>query len=368
MGAVALVDRGSGEPEVAVAGHHDLDRARSMARDSIFRIASLTKPMTAALVMTLVEEGRLRLDDPVARWLPEIAAPLVVRTPTSPVDDLVPVVRPITVEHLLTMTAGWGWASDFEAPAVGVLADRIERQGEPHEPRTPDEWLRDLAAVPLLHQPGDAWLYNTCSDLQGVLVARVLDRPLPDAFEERLLGPLAMADTGFAVPDTKAGRLAGMYRAGADGTLAALAEPVGSYRELPGFASGAGGLVSTVDDVHTFFRMIRGAGEVGGVRVLRPETVRAMTTNQISVAQGEAAQLFLDGQGWGYGGGVDVAAGEAWVVPGRYGWVGGTGTAGYVVPDSGVVSVLLTQRAMGGPDDAVLLGDFCTYAAERATG
>ena len=367
-GAVALVSSAAGT-EVAVVGHRDLAGTVAMTRDTLFRIASVTKPVTAAAVLSVVEERRIALRDPVSRWLPEIADPQVVRTPGAPADDVVPVARPVTVEDLLTMRAGWGWASDFELPAIAVLADRVERRGVPHDPRTPQEWLSDLAEVPMLYQPGEAWLYNTCSDLQGVLLSRVLDRPLPEIVAERVLEPLGMSDTGFVVPEGTWARLAECVEAGDGGTLQVVEEPVGSWRERPGFCSGAGGLVSTLDDVARFFAMLAGGGSLDGSRVLSPDSVRAMTSDQITVEQAAPGALFLDGQGWGYGGGVDVRPGQPWNVPGRYGWVGGTGTAAYLTPgDVGghQTTVLLTQRMMNGPDDAALVGEVCTYAARFA--
>ena len=154
--------------------------------------------------MLLVEDGRIALDDPIARWLPELASPRVVRTPQSPIDDVVPAVRPITVEDLLTFRAGWGFPSDFSLPAVVELFQRLPVFG-PRE--TPDEWLVTLAEVPMLRQPGEAWLYNTCSDIQGVLIARVSGRPLPEFLAERVFEPLGMTDTGFSVPAEKLDRL-----------------------------------------------------------------------------------------------------------------------------------------------------------------
>ena len=156
-GAAALVARGE---DVEIAG------AGEVEPDSIVRIASITKPITAAAVMLLVDDGLVALDDPIARWLPELASPQVVRTPESPIDDVVPAARPITVEDVLTFRAGWGFPSDFSLPAVVELFQKLPVFG-PRE--TPDEWLATLARVPMLRQPGEAWLYNTCSDIQGVL-------------------------------------------------------------------------------------------------------------------------------------------------------------------------------------------------------
>jgi CubicO group peptidase (beta-lactamase class C family) len=185
-GAVGLVAHGD-RVEVQAAGSADADGTAPMARDSIFRVASITKPITAAAVMMLVEDGQIALDDPVGPWLPELASPMVVRTPASPVDDVVPAARPITVADLLTFRAGHGFPSDFSLPAVGLLFSEL-KQGPP-QPQlvaAPDEWMATLSRIPLLHQPGEAWLYNTCSDILGVLIARVSGRPLPEFLAERL--------------------------------------------------------------------------------------------------------------------------------------------------------------------------------------
>src|SRR5712691_6823642 len=193
-GAVGLIARGD-RVEVQAAGSAEADGTSPMARDSIFRIASITKPVTAAAVMMLVEEGRIALEDPVGPWLPELASPAVVRTPAGPAGDVIPAVRPITVADLLTFRAGYGFTSDFSLPAVGLLYSEL-KQGPP-QPQlvaAPDEWMAALSRIPLLHQPGDAWLYNTCSDIQGVLIARVSGRPLPEFLAERLFEPLGMAE------------------------------------------------------------------------------------------------------------------------------------------------------------------------------
>jgi CubicO group peptidase (beta-lactamase class C family) len=359
-GAVALVGRGA-EVDLQAVGAHDVEGSAPMTPDSIFRIASITKPIVAAAVLMLVEDGRLALDEPVAGWLPELAAPMVVRTPSSPLDDLVPAERPITVYDLLTSTAGYGFASDFELPAVAAMFPALGDGREVAAMPPPDEWMRRLAGLPLVHQPGRAYLYNTCSDLQGVLIARASGSSLPDFLATRIFEPLGMVDTGFAATDRS--RLTSYYRHDGAG-LVLVDGPDGQYAEVPAFPSGAGGLVSTAADWLAFARFLLG----GGQDLLSAESVRAMTTNHLTPAQAEPGALFLDGQGWGFGGAVDIAARDPWNVPGRYGWVGGTGTAGYVFPD-GTVAILLTQVALDSPVPPDLLRDFCTYAAGiRPTG
>ncbi|MFD8567826.1 serine hydrolase domain-containing protein [Streptomyces sp. NPDC059639] len=356
-GAVGLVARGD-EVEVAVVGHADAEGTTPLARDSIFRIASITKPLVAAAVLTLIEDGRLALDSPVAHWLPELAAPTVVRDPAGPVDDVVPAARPITVEDLLTFRAGWGFSSDFSLPAMQLLFPLMD----PHHPQRmpePDTWLAALARVPLLHQPGTAWLYNTCSDIQGVLIARVTGTSLPDYLAERIFTPLGMKDTGFEVPAAERARFTSQYVPTPDGGREPVDTPDGQWSGLPAFPSGAGGLVSTADDWWAFARMLL----AGGGPVLSAESVRLMTTNHLTDGQRAASELFTEGQGWGYGGSVDVEPREKWQVPGRYGWVGGTGTAAHLTPSTGAVTILLTQLAMSGPTPPQIMRDFWAYAA-----
>jgi CubicO group peptidase (beta-lactamase class C family) len=234
-GAVGLMARGD-RAVVAVAGSADVDGTSPMARDSIFRVASITKPITAAAVMMLVEDGRITLDDPVRKWLPELASPAVVRTPASPVDDVVPAVRPITVADLLTFRAGYGFPSDFSLPVVGLLFSEL-KQGPPQPQLVapPDEWMAALSRIPLLHQPGEAWLYNTCSDILGVLIARVAGRPLPEFLAERLFEPLGMVDTGFEVPAGKLDRFTSYYRTDPEGGLELVDAPGGQWSSPPAF-------------------------------------------------------------------------------------------------------------------------------------
>ncbi|MFH9367325.1 serine hydrolase domain-containing protein [Streptomyces anulatus] len=365
-GAVALVSRG-GRTEVAAAGTAGLAGSAPMRRDSLFRIASITKPIVAAAAMTLVEDGLIAPADPVAAWLPELAAPLVVRTPQSPVDDVVSAVRPITLLDLLTFRAGYGFPSAFSLPAVAPLFAEL-KQGppQPQAVPAPDAWMAALSRIPLLHQPGDGWLYNTCSDILGVLIARVADRPLPAYLAERLFEPLGMTDTGFAVEPTALDRFTSYYRAGADsGDDPVLVDaPDGQWNSPPAFPSGAGGLVSTVDDWAAFGRMLLTGGlNDDGRRVLDAESVRQMITDRLTPGQRAASGLFTEGQGWGFGGAVDVEIAAPWNVLGRYGWVGGTGTTAHIVPSTGAVAVLLTQMEMSGPAAPQVMRDFWTYAA-----
>ena len=330
-GAAALVARG-GDSEVASTGE--------LEPGSIVRIASLTKPITATALMLLVDEGLVRLDDPIARWLPELASPRVVRTPESPVDDTVPAARPIAVEDVLSSRAGWGFPSDFSLPAVTELFQRLPVFGPELDP---EEWVATLTEIPLLRQPGEAWLYNTCSDIQGVLVARASGKPLPDFLAERIFEPLGMRDTGFFVPPEKLDGLPPYHKG-------PVPVPERLWTEPPIFPSGSGGLVSTLADWHAFGRMLL----AGGGGLLSPESVRLLTTDHLTQEQREASTVFLEGAGWGFGGAVEP--------DGRYGWIGGTGTTAHVAPATGTVGILFTQLQMAGPTPTPLMREFWRFA------
>lgn len=363
-GAVALIARG-GRTEFAAVGDASLG-GPAMARDSIFRFASITKPITAAAVMMLVDDGAIALGDPVGRWLPELAAPMVVKTPHSDPDDLVPAAREITVFDLLSSQAGYGFPSDFGLPGVqplfGVQKDGREIRSFP----APEVWMADLAKVPLLYQPGEAWLYDTCSTVQGVLVTRVTGQPLPSFLAERLLGPLGMSDTAFEVPPSRRGRFTSYYRTNGAGALRLADAPDGQWSTPPVFPLGNAGLAGTIDDWALFGRMLLAHGSTAdGRQVLSRESVRLMTTDHTSAAQREIGTLFLEGQGWGFGGSVDIAATDPWNVPGRYGWVGGTGTSAHIVPATGTIAILLTQVGADSPVTPRWMRDFWTYAAAQ---
>lgn len=377
-GAVALVARlgdGGDEPEfhIAVAGDRTIG-ADPITRDTLFRLASISKPIIAAATMVMIERGRLSLDEPVSRLLPELAEPSVLRRQDGPLDDVVPVVRPITVRHLLTFQGGHGLPADFTAPIMESLMGELH-QGppRPQEMPPPEEWMARLARTPLVHQPGEGWTYNTGADILGVLLARCENASLPEVLADTVLGPLGMTDTGFAASDTA--RLASSYRrresgdtmgGAADrvepGGFALVDPPDGQWASVPVFCSGAGGLVSTADDWARFGLMLLGGGEYRGRRVLSSDSVRLMMTSH---AEAEPGNPFLEGQGWGFGGSVDLHAGQPWTAPGRYGWVGGLGTAGYVIPSKSVVTVWLSQVEMAGPDDFAGLAAFLTWAAGR---
>ncbi|MBA8794790.1 CubicO group peptidase (beta-lactamase class C family) [Friedmanniella endophytica] len=367
-GAVALIGRGD-DVEVTTAGWTDLERSARLRRDSVFRIASIGKPLLAASAMIMVERGQLGLDDDITRWLPELQDVRVLARPDGPLDETVALARPITVRHLQTFTSGWGFPDHFDWPGVAPLFERLlQGPPQPQQVPAPDEWLRRLATIPLLAQPGERWLYNLSADLLGVLLSRVSGRPLGALMAELLFEPLGMADTGFAFRPDHADRRTSYYRPTAEGGLALADGPDGQWDAEPVNPSGAGGLVSTVDDWAAFGRFLLAGGTApDGNRLLSAAAVAEMiATDHTTSRQRADADLFLAGQGWGYGGSIDRDRRNPWNRPGRYGWVGGTGTAGYVFPGPGVVAVLLTQVELGGPGENQVIGAFCTHAAEVA--
>jgi CubicO group peptidase (beta-lactamase class C family) len=330
--AVALVAEGD-EVRVATRGE--------ATRDSIFRIASISKPITAAALLMLVDDGLVGLDDPIGRFVPELAEPKVLRAPDAALDDLVSLAREVTVRDVLESRAGWGFPSDFSLPAVELYFQRAFAFGRPFD--GVDDWVAGLARVPLLAQPGELWLYNACSDLQGALIERASGLPLAAFLQDRVFGPLGMADTAFFTPPGKRSRRPPYVSA----DLSPIDPALDCYDEPPGFASGAGGLVSTANDWLAFGRMLL----ADGVPLLRAESVRLLTTNHLTDEQRAASTLFLEGDGWGYGGSVRSETG-------RYGWVGGTGTTAHVLPSANRVAILLTQVQMGGPTPTPLMRDF----------
>jgi CubicO group peptidase (beta-lactamase class C family) len=314
-----------------------------MRPDTLFRISSTTKPITAAVVLSLVEEGLLDLNGPVEELLPELADRRVLRRPDGPLADTVKAERPVTVRDLLTFTWGFGmqgamFMSPDPWPIVKAVEERELASFGPPEPVTtpdPDTWMARLGELPLLAQPGERWLYSAGSQVLGVLAARAAGAPFEDVMRERVLTPLGMHDTAFHTKETK--RLAPAYE-NRDGQLTVSDPPDGQWSRPPRFPDGSGGLVSTAGDLLAFGRMLRG-NPVLKTPVLKTETVAEMTRDQLTAAQRANVWpgfSFLEDRGWGYG--VSVTD---W----GYTWEGGLGTAWSNVPSQDLTVVVLTQRA-----------------------
>ncbi|XRQ14886.1 serine hydrolase domain-containing protein [Actinomadura welshii] len=368
-GLVALVAR-RGDVHTEVLGTAEAGGGPPMRRDTIFRIASVTKQLTAAAAMTLVEECRLRLDDPVGDLLPELAEPRVLSHPAAPLDDTVPANRPITVRDLLTFRLGTGaiMAPPGTTPVQRAMDEAGVAPGPGGHSLEPGEWLARLGGLPLVHQPGERWMYDTSADVLGILMARAAGRPLADLLAERLFEPLGMTDTGFHVPAGKLDRLAAAYRPDPETGTLVPADDRAAWTSPPVFPSGAGGpgLLSTADDLLAFCTMMLNGGRNGSERVLSRPSVELMTTDQLTAEQKADNHLFFGGNsGWGFGVGVITRRDGLAAVPGRFGWVGGTGTSVYTDPAEELIGILLTQRALTSPAPAPWFDDFwtCAYQA-----
>jgi CubicO group peptidase (beta-lactamase class C family) len=364
-GLITLV-AGGGTPHVDVIGCKAFGDERPMERDAIFRIASLSKPVTAAAAMTLVDEGLLQLSDRVDEWLPELAGQPVLRTLDSELDDTVPAARAITVEDLLTFRMGFGVVM---TPPGSTPIQRAEAELElrtlgppwPPTPHSPDRWMSLFGELPLMAQPGEAWMYNTGAQILGVLVERVAGRPLETVLAHRIFEPLGMVDTAFCVPPHKLDRLTTAYApAPGSGAAELLDVPETSYWALPPvFPDAAGWLVSTVDDFWSFVQMLLAGGAYEGGRVLSEESVRLMTTDRLTPEQRQVSSLFLGpGGGWGLGMRAPARGPRVDGIPGGFGWDGGTGTAWRSDLDRRLTGILFTQRAMTSPEPPPLARDF----------
>ena len=366
-GLVGLVSR-RGEVHLEVIGAQSTG-GHAIKRNSIFRISSMTKPLTAVATMILVEEGLLRLDEPVDRLLPELADRQVLRAIDGPIDQTVPAVRPITVRDLLTFTMGMGYLfSEGPRPIDVALAERGLAPGppRPHALPAPDEYMRRLGSLPLTLQPGAAWLYNTGSEVLGVLVARASGQPYEVFLKERIFEPLGMDDTGFFVPSSGSGRLTTTYArnpqtAGIDVFDAA---EKSDWARAPAFPDGAGGLVSTVDDYLACGEMLLGHGKHGGRRILSRPSVELMTTDQLTAQQKASSGFGPDsfaGHGWGFGLSI-VTERLGLASVGSYGWDGGLGSSWENDPREEMITILMTNKAWESPTPPPVFADFLTQA------
>ena len=293
-GAVTLIWQAGTVLQVNEIGYRDVEAGLPMQRDTVFRIASMTKPITVAAAMTLVEEGKLALSDRVSRWLPELADMQVLTDPHGPLDKTVPAMRQITIEDLMTHRSGLAYTFSVTGPIARAYNAVSLRQDADH-------WLADVAQLPLVHQPGERLTYSHSTEVLGIVLSRIEGKPLQEVLTERVFGPLGMTDTGFYVSPQARRRAATMYQLDADNRLSH--DVMGPAPIAPPrFSQGGGGLWSTADDYLAFVRMLLGGGEVDGVRVLSEESVRAMRTDQLTEAQKRIPFLgmpYWQGRGFG---------------------------------------------------------------------
>ena len=366
-GAVAVVAR-RGEVHIESVGNLAFEGAGSktpMAADTICRMASMTKPIVAACAMTLVEDGTLRLDDPVDPLLPELADMKVLADLRGPLEDTVPAKRSITLRDLLTYTLGTGMVVGYE-PGTVPIADALDAlyREDPEPP--PDEFIRRLGALPLVHQPGERWMYNTAADVTGVLIARATGMSFGDAVRERICEPLGMKDTAFSVPAENIDRLATAYqRDEATGKLVVADAPAGYWSRPPVFESGGGGLVSTANDYLAFASAMLAGGVYVGKRVLSRPSVTLMASDQLTPAQkdmsGHWQEGYFDDIGWGFGMSVRTRRTHLGPSVGGYGWPGLYGTEWCNDPAEDMVVILMIQRAHAAVSLPIRL-DFWTAA------
>jgi len=369
-GIVTLVSR-RGEVHVDAIGMKAIGGSDTMRRDTIFRISSMTKPITAAATMILVEECKVRLDEPVDRLLPELAGRKVLKRLDGSLQDTVPANRPIAVRDLLTFRMGFGqMMAPPDAYPILTAASELQIGMGPPAPSAqpaPDEWIRRLGTLPLMHQPGEKWMYNTGSDVLGVLIARASGQPLETFLRERIFEPLSMRDTSFSVLATRLDRLATSYWTNFEtGALELYDEAKGGqWSRPPAFPSGAGGLVSTIDDYLAFGQMMLNQGKHGNERLLSRPSVETMTTDQLTPEQKAASGMvpgYFDSHGWGFGVSMVTRRDDVAAVPGRFGWDGGLGTSWYSDPREDMVTILMTQRAWASPSPPDVCLDFWTSA------
>lgn len=356
-GFVTLVWRKGEVVQVNTVGQRDVAAGKPMTRDTRFRIASMTKPITSTAALMLMEEGKLRLEDPITKWAPEFADMRVLKSPTGPVEDTAPAAREITIEDLMTHRSGLA----YNFTSVGPIAHAYQAAlGSPLlGPHGTDEWMRRLGQLPLTYPPGERFHYGHSTDVLGFIVGRIEGKSLGQVLQDRIFGPLGMTDTGFWAHPEKADRLARLYKAPPEGgPLQDVSYP--SEPQSPVFEAGGGGLISTADDYLKFARMLLGRGEVDGVRLLKPETVELMTANRLTDEQRQVPFMgipFWLGQGFGLG--LSVVTDpekQAWMgagSKGAFGWPGAFGTWWQADPAQDLVLIYLIQNSMDlGPEAA----------------
>jgi CubicO group peptidase (beta-lactamase class C family) len=344
-GAVTLIWQAGEVLQVNTIGHRDIEAGLPMERDTIFRIASMTKPVTVAAAMSMVEEGKLALRDPVTRLLPELADMKVLADPHGPLDRIVGAIRPITVEDLMTHRSGLAYSFSVSGPIGRAYAGVSMRQDSDH-------WLAEIAALPLVHQPGEGLTYSHSTDVLGILLSRIEGKPLQDVLADRVFGPVGMTDTGFSVTPQQRRRTATMYQLDATGALSH--DVMGPAPVTPPrFPQGGGGLWSTADDYLRFARMLLADGMIDGSRALSQESVRLMRTDRLTEQQKRRPFLGMPyWQGRGFGLNLAVVTDPAQSTPlfgpgglGSFTWPGAYGTWWQADPANDLILIYLIQNA-----------------------
>jgi CubicO group peptidase (beta-lactamase class C family) len=363
-GAVSLVWRRGELLQLETVGLRDIEAKLPVERDTIFRIASMSKPVVSVVAMILMEQGAMRLDDPISKWAPEFARMRVLRRPDSPLEDTYSAPRAITIEDLMTHRSGLSYAFTAKGPLSQALEERfgLKLAGW----RSSDEWMSALASLPLSYAPGERFNYGHSTDVLGFIIGRAAGSSLREAMQELLFAPLNMADTDFWVPPEKRARAAVLYRSSAPRIFTPL--PLAGFLDEspPVITAGGQGLVSTADDYLTFARMLLGGGQVNGKRVLSQEFVRLMTSNRLTPDVRRAFQFgipFFMAQGFGLGVSVVMDPKKnAWMGPGSagaFGWPGLFGGWWQVDPQRETVMLWLQQTMppQAPPGNSSAMGD-----------
>ena len=351
-GWLIVVARRGYVAHAASHGMRDREAGAPVTEDTLWRLASMTKPITSVAAMMLYEEGAFELKDPISRWLPAFADMKVYRSGSSLRPETRPATEPIRVWHLLTHTAGLTYGFHYAHPVDAMYRAAGFEWGNP--PGADLEACCDLwAAQPLLFEPGTEWNYSVATDVLGRLVEVVSGRTLEDFFRSRIFEPLGMTETGFWVPPERAGRLAAAYMANPAGSSEpALPIDGSSALQPPAVLSGGGGLVGTARDYLRFAEMLRRGGELDGVRLLSPRTVSYMTRNHLpdgvdleQFGRPLFAETTFDGVGFGLGVSVvtDPAKGKVLTSAGEYGWGGAFSTFFFISPLEDLTVLLFTQ-------------------------
>ncbi len=350
-GFVTLTFRHGEIAQLLALGHRDIEKKLPMERDTLFRIASMTKPVTSLAALMLMEEGKFKLDDPITKWAPELKNRRVLKDAQGPLADTVPAARDITFDDLFTHRSGlaYGFSS------LGPIAHEYQRMlGDVLNSVTaPDEWMQALGTLPLLYQPGERFHYSHSTDVLGFLVGRIAGMPFRDFLMQRIFAPLGMADTDFYVPPQKRDRAAVVYRMDNEKNhLEPL--PFKRYDSAPDFCSGGGALISTADDYLKFARMMLNKGELDGTRLVSPATVELMCTNRLTPAQRAIPFLGMipmwEGMGFGLGVSVIDAPEKLGFLGmggiGSFGWPGAFGTWWQADPANDLIMIYLIQNSM----------------------
>ncbi|MBL6853701.1 MAG: beta-lactamase family protein [Alphaproteobacteria bacterium] len=350
-GYVTLLFRHGEIAQVNTLGQRDMEKKLPMTRDTLFRIASMTKPVTSVAALMLMEEGKFRLSDPITKWAPEFKAMRVLKDPQGALNETVPAAREITFEDLFTHRSGLAYGFSSLGPIAHeyarVLGDVLNNE------HAEEEWMKRLATLPLLYQPGERFHYSHSTDVLGFLVGRIAGMPFRDFLIERIFRPLGMPDTDFFVPPAKRNRAAVVYRMNNEKNHL---EPVpfNQFDEAPHFCGGGGGLISTADDYLKFARMMLNKGELDGTRLLQSSTVELMCTNRLTPAQRAIPFLgaipMWDGMGFGLGVSVIDQPEKLGFLGmggiGSFGWPGAFGTWWQADPANDLIMIYLIQNSM----------------------